>query len=213
MTTKRCDAFSPDQERDENGRWTSTGSGDKKSEVKKAVGGGYHEIKQNPTTGYHEATHTQGGRTSHMGTYSSPEKAKSAIAAHEAKVKERMATSGANSAKVHNQVTESMMAKREERNAMLGAPVLNKSGRPMSAKASALIRESEARTAALKDKTAALKERSASLRKATREVKAIGKEAERYNLTAGRYTQLVKERQALAKKQGGRDFMGGRLIH
>lgn len=119
MTTTRKDAFSPDQERDENGKWVSTGGG---SEVKKAAGGGIVELKRTER-GTVKATHSKGGRASHMGEYSSPEKAKAAIAEHEAKVKERLRTTGANSARVHNQVTESIMAKREERNAMMGTPV------------------------------------------------------------------------------------------
>lgn len=123
MKTARRDAFDPSQERDENGKWVSTGSGDKASEVKKAAGGGIHELKRDPNTGHTIATHSKGGRTSHMGTYSSPEKAKAAIAEHEAKVKERLRSTGANSAKVHNQVTEGMEQNRKERVERMASPV------------------------------------------------------------------------------------------
>lgn len=140
MTTTKHDAFDPNQERDETGKWTSTGSGDSKAEVKKAAGGGYHEIKQNRETGFHEATHVQAGKRSAMGVYSSPGAAKAAIAKHEESVKASLRTTGANSARVQNQVTAAIHAAREQKNAAMG--------QPLSSSAQTLIAQSTARVEA-----------------------------------------------------------------
>jgi hypothetical protein len=79
----RRDEFSPDQERDESGKWTSGGAGKATVETKK-IPGGQHEVRRNPFSGLHDATTTVGGKATKVGSFLTPAGAKAAIAKHEA---------------------------------------------------------------------------------------------------------------------------------